>query len=86
MDKHVTQHEPHLALFVPQNDPLLFYKKIATFAENHLTNNGKIMLEIHEDLANETAAIFTTKKYAAIIKKDMQGKERMLIISHSQKQ
>jgi release factor glutamine methyltransferase len=86
MDKHVTQHEPHLALFVPQNDPLLFYKKIATFAENHLTNNGKIMLEVHEDLANETAAIFTSKNYAAIIKKDMQGKERMLIISHFQKQ
>jgi release factor glutamine methyltransferase len=80
MDKNVTLHEPHIALFVPQQEPLLFYKKILSFAEKHLAANGKIMLEIHEDLANETAALFTAKNYSVEIKKDMQGKDRMLII------
>ncbi len=83
MNKNVAMHEPHIALFVPQNEPLLFYKKIANFAENHLATNGKIMLEVHEDLANETAALFTKKNYLVVIKKDMQGKERMLIIYRS---
>lgn len=80
LDKNVTLHEPHIALFVPQHDALIFYKKIALFADTHLNNNGKIMVEIHENLAKETAAIFTEKKYVVEIKKDMQGKERMLII------
>jgi release factor glutamine methyltransferase len=80
MDKNVTLHEPHIALFVPQNAPLLFYKKILSFAKNHLATQGKIMLEIHEDLAKETAEIFTVQNYCVEIKKDMQDKDRMLII------
>ena len=84
LDKNVTNYEPHLALFVPENDALIFYKKIISFAEKHLAENGKIMLEVHENLARETATIFTNKNYAVIIKEDMQGKERMLIISHYQ--
>jgi release factor glutamine methyltransferase len=80
LDKNVTAHEPHLALFVPQNDPLIFYKRILSFAENHLNINGKIFLETHENLAKETAAIFIEKNYFVEIKKDMQGKERMLLI------
>jgi release factor glutamine methyltransferase len=80
LDKNVTQYEPHIALFVPQKDPLIFFKKILSFAENHLKKNGRIFVETHENLAKETAAIFTEKKYFAEIKKDMQGKERMLII------
>jgi release factor glutamine methyltransferase len=80
LDKNVTAYEPHLALFVPQNDALIFYKKILSFAENHLNKNGRIFLETHENLAKETAAIFVEKNYFTEIKKDMQGKERMLII------
>jgi release factor glutamine methyltransferase len=80
LDKNVTQYEPHLALFVPQNDKLIFYERILSFAENHLNQNGKIFLETHENLAKETAAIFSEKNYFVEIKKDMQGKERMLII------
>ncbi len=80
LDKNVTEYEPHLALFVPQNDALIFYKKIVSFAENHLNKNGRIFLETHENLAKETAAIFVEKNYFTEIKKDMQGKERMLII------
>ncbi len=84
LDKNVTMFEPHLALFVPQNDPLLFYKKILIFAEEHLEKDGKIFLEIHEDFAAKTAKIFTEKNYTVIIKKDMQGKERMLLINRYQ--
>ena len=80
LDKNVTDYEPHLALFVPDNNPLLFYKKILIFAENHLEKNGKILLETHEHFAKETAAIFITAKYEVEIKKDMQEKERMLVI------
>jgi release factor glutamine methyltransferase len=80
LDKNVTAHEPHLALFVPQNDALIFYKRIVLFAENHLSNGGRIFLETHENLAKETAALFVEKNYFVEIKNDMQGKERMLII------
>jgi release factor glutamine methyltransferase len=80
LDKNVTEYEPHLALFVPQNGALIFYKKILSFAENHLNQNGRIFLETHENLAKETAALFIEKNYYVEIKKDMQGKERMLII------
>ncbi len=83
LGKNVTLHEPHLALFVPQNDAMIFYKKIALFAENHLSENGKIIVEIHENLSKETSAIFIEKNYTVEIKKDMQGKDRMLVIYRS---
>lgn len=83
MPTNVTLHEPALALFVPQHDPLLFYKKIHRFANDHLQNGGKIFLEIHQDFAKETAAIFQKEKYAAVIKKDISGNDRMIIISRS---
>jgi release factor glutamine methyltransferase len=78
--ENVIKYEPHIALFVPQQDPLIFYKKIALFVETNLNVNGKIFLEVHEDLAHETATIFKAKNYEVTIKKDMQGKDRMLII------
>jgi len=80
MDTNVTAFEPHLALFVPDNDPLLFYRKIAQFGKKHLNIEGKIYLETHEDHAKETAALFTALDYGhVIIKEDMFGKERMVI-------
>ena len=79
--QNVTMFEPHIALFVPQNDPLIFYKKILLFAQEHLEVEGKIFLEVHEEYAKKTADIFTEKNYSVNIKKDMQDKERMLIVS-----
>jgi len=79
--KNVRDHEPHLALFVPDKDPLLFYDKIAAFGRSHLNSNGKIYLEVHEDLANEAKAVFQKHYSYAEIKKDMFGRERMLIIA-----
>lgn len=78
MHNNVAQFEPHLALFVPDNDPMLFYKAIARFAENKLLPGGKIFVEIHEDYGEEVREVFGSK---AEIIKDMQGKERFLKLS-----
>jgi len=82
MDKNVIDFEPHLALFVPDEQPLLFYEAIATFSKTHLTENGKIFLEVHENVAKEVAALFSNNQFHAEIKKDIFGKERMVMASH----
>lgn len=79
--KHVSDFEPHLALFVPDRSPLIFYQKIAAFGRDHLLPNGKIYLETHEDHAKETAALFQNNYQTVMVKKDMYGKERMIIIT-----
>ncbi len=79
LDKNVMDYEPHLALFVPTNNPLIFYKKINLFAQKHLAKKGQLFLEIHEKFAKETANIFLEGGFEVEIKKDMQGKERILI-------
>jgi release factor glutamine methyltransferase len=78
MKDQVTKHEPSLALFVPNNDPLIFYKALALAGKDILNKDGKIFVEINETLGNETAAIFKEAGYTTELKKDMQGKERML--------
>lgn len=79
--KNVTDFEPHLALFVPDKSPLIFYEKIAAFGKEHLLPNGNIYLETHEDLAKETAALFRDHYQTVMVKKDMYGKERMIIVT-----
>lgn len=81
LEKHVVDFEPHLALFVPDNSPLLFYEKIAAFSKDHLLPNGKIYLETHEDLAHETANLFRKNHQTVMIKKDMYGRDRMVLIT-----
>lgn len=81
LGKNVSDFEPHLALFVPDRSPLIFYEKIAAFARDHLQPNGKIYLETHEDHAKATAALFMKDHQTVMIKKDMYGKERMILIS-----
>ncbi len=78
MKRNVLEHEPAAALFVPDNDPLVFYKAIAEFGKTHLTKNGSIFTEIHEDLGKDTTAVFQQAGYTAEIKKDMQQKDRMI--------
>ncbi len=79
MDKNVTAYEPHIALFVKDNQPLIFYEKIAAFALEHLNQNGMIFLETHEELAKEVASLFNDALYEVEIKKDIFEKERMVI-------
>ncbi|MGV3528387.1 MAG: peptide chain release factor N(5)-glutamine methyltransferase [Flavisolibacter sp.] len=82
MHANVLDHEPHLALFVPNEDPLVFYKAIAEFGHHRLHENGCIYLEIHEGLAPEVTALFKNAGYKNVeVKKDMQGKERMVKVS-----
>ncbi len=78
MRKIVIDFEPHLALFVTDEDPLLFYKKIARFGKDHLSKEGNIFVEINECLGEEVIALFKKEKYNAELRKDMHGKDRML--------
>ena len=78
MNVNVLEHEPHLALFVTDDDALLFYRKIADFATNHLEQNGMIFLEINETLGKEVTALFEQKGFKIELRKDMQGKDRMV--------
>ena len=78
MHNNVLLHEPHLALFVPTDNALIFYTKIELFAKTHLKPKGSIWLEINEALGKETADVFTAQGFNAHIILDMQEKERMI--------
>ena len=78
MDKTVTDFDPDLALFVPDNEPLLFYVKLAEFAEKQLNTGGSLYLEIHENYGSETMALFDSKLFKIELRQDMQGKDRMI--------
>lgn len=79
LDKNVVFYEPHLALFVPNDQALIFYEKIAAFGAVHLAAGGSIFMETHENLAKKVAEHFIASGYDAEIKKDMFEKERMVI-------
>ena len=76
--KHVVEHEPHVALFVTNDDPFIFYRKIAAFADKHLMERGKVFVEVHEDYSNEVQQIFAQKNFTTEIKKDIYGRDRMI--------
>ncbi len=79
MQKNILEYEPHLALFVPDNDPLIFYKKIADIATESLTAGGKLFFEINEYFANELIAILTQIGFVDIqLKKDINDRDRMI--------
>lgn len=79
MHTNVTDFEPHTALFVPQDDPLLFYKAIADLAAENLVKGGLLFLEINESYGNETAEMLTVKLFKDIeLRKDMSGRDRMI--------
>ncbi|HTL80545.1 MAG TPA: peptide chain release factor N(5)-glutamine methyltransferase [Bacteroidia bacterium] len=82
MERNVTEYEPHQALFVNDEDALVFYRAIAEFGKKKLKPNGKIFVEINENLGIETALLFQRSGYAHVeLKKDLQGKERFIIAS-----
>ncbi len=82
LDKNVVDYEPHNALFVPDNKPLLFYEKIAKFGRDHLNYNGKIYMETHENYAQEVAALFSETYQQVLVKKDLFGKERIVVANY----
>ncbi len=79
MHKNVLDYEPDLALFVPNNDPLVFYKSIAEFAYLNLNPFGKLFLEIHESYGSEIIEMLKYSGFSNIeLRKDLQGKNRMV--------
>jgi release factor glutamine methyltransferase len=79
MDSNVVDYEPHTALFVPDNDALIFYKNLALFGKKRLYENGNIYVEIHEDLGKSVVQVFKENGYSTIeLRKDIQGKDRMV--------
>jgi len=79
MPAHVTNQEPALALFVPNEDPLLFYKALSRLARQYLLPNGVLVVEIHEDFAQDVKGTFLDIGLSEVkIHKDLQGKDRMV--------
>lgn len=79
MEKNVLDYEPELALFVPDDNPLLFYRRIADFSLVHLVPQGKLYFEINEAFGKETVAMLQQKGYVNIeLRKDINGRDRMI--------
>ena len=79
MNANVLDYEPHLALFVSDQDPLLFYKRLAEIGKKSLKIGGKLYLEINENLSKETAEILELQGFHDIsIRKDLNDRFRMI--------
>lgn len=80
MERNVLDHEPHTALFVPDDDPLLFYRAIARIASECLEDKGTLFLEINPLFAKELAAMLREHGFQDVdIEKDMQKADRFII-------
>ena len=79
MKNNVVEHEPGLALFVSDQDPLVFYKKITRFALSHLEKSGVLFFEINQYLGEEMKQLLEAENFSEIeLRKDMFGNDRML--------
>lgn len=79
MHVNVLDHEPHQALFVPDNDPMIYYRAIAPIAAALLLPGGSLWLEVNEAFASETAGLFTADVYRQVrIIRDIRGKPRFI--------
>lgn len=79
MSKNVLDFEPHLALFVPDNDPLLFYKAIVNKSKRALTRGGLIAFEINERYGSDISTLLVENRFGSVeIIKDIFGKERIV--------
>jgi release factor glutamine methyltransferase len=79
MHQNVTDFEPHSALFVPEDDPLIFYKAIVKYATGHLFQNSMLFFEINENHGKEVIELLTDKYFINIeLRKDISGRDRMV--------
>lgn len=74
---NVLENEPHLALFVDDKNPLIFYKKIAKLAKEHLTKDGKLFFEINQYLGEEMSTMLTGFGFSTELRKDIFNNDRM---------
>ena len=80
MRDNVLNWEPHTALFVSDNDPLIFYRTILEFAKTHLNENGEVWFEINEYLGKEMTELCKAMGFSDVeIHKDFRGKERVIL-------
>lgn len=80
MASNVLDNEPHLALFVPDNNPLLFYEKITEIALKNLTEDGMLFFEINQYLSEETKKMIENKGFKNVtLRKDLQENYRMIL-------
>ena len=80
MAPNVLDNEPHLALFVPDNNPLLFYEKITEIALKNLTEDGMLFFEINQYLSEETKKMIENKGFKNVtLRKDLQENYRMIL-------
>ena len=77
MSKRVYDFEPSIALFVDDDDPLIFYKKIITLAKTDLNEGGWLFIEINENFGKETARLMFDLQNVTI-HKDINGKDRWI--------
>ncbi|HWJ90633.1 MAG TPA: peptide chain release factor N(5)-glutamine methyltransferase [Flavisolibacter sp.] len=78
MDPNVVNYEPHSALFVPDEDALKFYRALIRFSSHRLYPAGSIFAEIHESLGFKVVNLFGEAGFEVELRKDMQGKDRMV--------
>ena len=78
MCRNVLDYEPQLALFVPDNDPLLFYRKITAFAQQNLSPDGLLAMEINERFGQETLQMLRDYGFTGELHKDFRGKDRFI--------
>lgn len=79
MEANVLEHEPGLALFVPDSDPLLFYRRIAQLGQQILRNNGLLFFEINRRFGQETVLMLQDMGYREVeLRKDLYGNDRMV--------
>ncbi|MEX2592838.1 MAG: peptide chain release factor N(5)-glutamine methyltransferase [Anditalea sp.] len=80
MHQNVLDHEPHLALFVPNDDPLIFYRAIAKKGGTVLKSGGKLYFEINEALGQEIIGLLSSLAYDDIrLIEDLNGKDRIVV-------
>jgi release factor glutamine methyltransferase len=80
MTRQVLDYDPALALFVTDADPLLFYRRIGEFAQEHLTSNGELFFEINEAFGKETQLLLVEQGFAnVLIVKDIHDKDRFVV-------
>ena len=86
MRSNVLDHEPHLALFVSDDDPLIFYKALAQWASHLLKPGGLCVVEINEALGQETAALFVEAGFPlSEVLQDLSGRDRFVIVQNLRK-
>ena len=79
MAGHVLDFEPHTALFVTNNNPLIFYSALANFGNTYLNKGGAVFVEINQALGIQTQDVFEQKNYTTLLKKDLFENDRMIV-------